>query len=535
MSDTSTPSTGSTEPRTRDVDTAERLTEHEALMWNVEKDPWLNPSGASVVLLDQPIDMERFRRVMRNGVARMPRMYQRIVPGLGRLSTPAWAPDAEFDLDYHVREIELTGDGSLRELFDLASQLYSEPLDRTRPLWRFVHITGREGGKAALYVLTHHVIADGIGQLRMAELYQQLTRDDEGPDDIDLESIVAEAVAATDVKEAGGDAGSSLGDTVQRTLGHLVRRQVGIGRRVAGEVIMWPADPSRARETAETAVMTVRSVIDQLQPGDDDRQGSPLLKNRSRHRHLEWVSVPVAGLKDAAHAAGASLNDAFLAGLADGAYRYHAEFGEPVAEFNSSFVVSTRSDNTAGGNSFTPVPVQLPGGDLNTKARIARVHERTTAARSEAGRTGGIGGLSGVVNLLPTSVVTRTARAAAAHIDFATSNLRGAPFELYVAGAKVENIVAMGPVAATGANITALSHEGTLNIGIFVDPAAFEHPEAFARHVDAAFVDMIAELAPAPEKPKPKKKTAKPKAKAAKAKAKPKTKKTTTKSKKAES
>ena len=26
----------------------DRMTEHEALMWNIEKDPWLNPSGASL-------------------------------------------------------------------------------------------------------------------------------------------------------------------------------------------------------------------------------------------------------------------------------------------------------------------------------------------------------------------------------------------------------------------------------------------------------------------------------------------------------
>ena len=33
------------------------MTDHEALMWNVEKDPWLNPNGASLTILDQPVDM----------------------------------------------------------------------------------------------------------------------------------------------------------------------------------------------------------------------------------------------------------------------------------------------------------------------------------------------------------------------------------------------------------------------------------------------------------------------------------------------
>ena len=29
-----------------------KMSDAEALMWNVEKDPWLNPSGASLTVLD---------------------------------------------------------------------------------------------------------------------------------------------------------------------------------------------------------------------------------------------------------------------------------------------------------------------------------------------------------------------------------------------------------------------------------------------------------------------------------------------------
>ncbi len=89
--------------RERENDQSERMSEHEALMWNIEKDPWLNPSGSSVMILDKPIDMEQFHRQMRNGIAKTPRLYQRAVPGFGRLSTPAWVPDIEFNLDAHLR------------------------------------------------------------------------------------------------------------------------------------------------------------------------------------------------------------------------------------------------------------------------------------------------------------------------------------------------------------------------------------------------------------------------------------------------
>lgn len=487
------------------------MSEHEALMWNIEKDPWLNPSGASVVLLDQPIDMERFRRQIRAGIAKTPRLYQRVVPGFARMSTPAWVADAEFDLDAHIREIVLPAPGTQRQLLDLAARLYSEPLDRTRPLWRFVMINGLEGGGSAIYTIIHHSVSDGIGQLRMAELYQQMTRDEDAPDPIDLEGIIADAVAADLGKESGGNLAESPLSALRDSTSHLVRRQAGIGRRIAGELALWPADPSRISNKVNTAMETVSSAVSQLRPSDEERSsGSPLWKERSRHRRLEWVRVPVADLKAAAATANGTVNDAFMAGLAEAAHRYHADRGAEIETLNSSFVLSTRKDSKAGGNAFTPVPVKLPASKMSVVDRMTAIIEMLADAKESATKTGGMTAMSGVANLLPISTVTQTARSAASRIDFSTSNLRGAPFELYCSGAKVLATIPMGPVAGTGANITALSLDGQLDIGIFADPAAITEPEAFRDAVEASFADMFAETKPKPTT-KPKKRAAKKK------------------------
>jgi len=475
------------------------MTEHEALMWNVEKDPWLNASGASLTLLDKPADFDHLRRTLRAAILQMPRLAERVVPGFGRLSTPAWAPDAEFDLSHHLQEMELPAAGDRRTLFDLATRLYNEPLDRTRPLWRFVSIKGLDDGGGALYVMMHHVIADGIGQMRMAEMYQQLTRNEPAPDEVDIESAIAAAAAASNVKESGGDSDSSLADAVRNSVGHVARRQLGIARRVAGEVVLWPADPARMNDKLVNLGETAAAAINQLTPPPEETShGSPLWNERSRHRHLEHLTLSVADLKAAGHAAGGSLNDAFLAGLAEGAHRYHAKREAPAQTFSSSFVLSTRSDSKAGGNSFTPVPVRLPGAAMTVLERLRLVHQAATDAREQAERTGGVGGLSGIANLLPTSVVTRTARAQGARIDFATSNLRGAPMELFCAGAQVVRTIVMGPVAGTGANITAMSYQDNFEIGMFIDPEAITDPADFQVCVSEAFADMFAATNQAP-------------------------------------
>ena len=104
---------------------------------------------------------------------------------------------------------------------------------------------------------------------------------------------------------------------------------------------------------------------------------------------------------------------------------------------------------------------------------------------------GGLGALSGVANLLPTSVVTRAARARAARMDFATSNLRGAPFALYISGARVLELFSMGPVAGTACNATAISYDGGFDIGLFIDPVAIDAPGDFRDAVDGALRDVV--------------------------------------------
>ena len=469
------------------------MSEHEALMWNIEKDPWLNPSGGSLIILDRELDIERFRQTLRAGIAKTPRLYQRVVPGFARLSTPAWVPDAEFDIDFHLRELMLPSPGSERQLFDLAAQLYSEPLDRTRPLWKFIVITGLKKKRSAIFAIIHHSVSDGIGQLRMAELYQQISADEPPPPEVDLEAIIAEAVAEGDAKELGGNYGTSTRANIQASATHVARRQFGIGRRMVGEVAMWPADPSRLTDTVGTLVDTVKGAVAQLAPSEEEaHSGSPLWTGRSRQRHLEWVQLRVDDLKTIGRSAGGTVNDAFMAGLAEAAHRYHAAFDVDIETVNSSFVLSTRTDKKAGGNAFTPVPVKLPAGEMPASERVSAVMAAAEVAKEEAQKTGGMTGLSGVANLLPTSVVTSTARAAASRIDFATSNLRGAPFPIFISGAEVTATVPMGPVAGTGANITALSMNGNFDVGLFIDPAAITEPEQFRRHVEESFADMLA-------------------------------------------
>ena len=498
--------TSTTEPRRADQPRSDRAPERElrfdhrmsdaeALMWNVEKDPWLNPNGASLMICDRPIDAEQFRRRLRFAVLRIARLRERVVPGLGRLSPPAWRVDPEFDFDFHLRHISLPAPGTTRQLYDLAKRFYEDPFDRTRPLWLFVIIDGLEGGRGALFWKTHHSLSDGMGLVRLSELYMERRRELELPPEIDLDAIIADALveeAKTDSKEAGGDLSSSLVNTASKSLSHLWRRQQGIARRGATELGLWAADPLRAVEIGEGAVDAVSSTYRQVSGRGEVKGGSPLWTHRSRRRHLESVQVDLEALKDAGKVLGGSINDAFVTGAVVGSLAYHAKRNTPVDALNISFVVSTRSDKAMGGNSFTPSRVQAPGGKMSIGERLAGLRDLMAQGRSGVRGAGAFSTVAGLANLLPTSVVTRVARSQAAKMDFATSNLRGAPFPMYLSGAKLLQHVTLGPVAGTAFNMTALSYNGSLDIGLFIDPAAVEEPDDLRGCIAEAYGEILA-------------------------------------------
>jgi WS/DGAT/MGAT family acyltransferase len=479
--------------RPREQRFEQRMSDAEALMWNVEKDPWLNPSGGMVSICDRPIDFDQFRRRLRAAALHIPRLRQRVVPGFGRLSTPAWAFDPEFDFDYHLRHITLPAPGSTRDLLDLATRLYEDPFDRTRPLWIFVVIDGLEDGRGALFWKAHHSISDGIGFIRLSERYMERTRDAPVPPEVDLDAVTAAAIAAErpGPKEQGGDLAASLRTTAVKSLTHVWRRQVGIARRIVGEVALWPADPLRIRDTAEGVVGEVQTAIDQVRGGGQVAGGSPIWKARSRRRCLEGLRVDLEGARAAAKTLGGSVNDFFVAGAVIGALGYHAERNVEVDALNTSFVISTRTDTAAGGNSFTPTRVQVPGQPMLIEERFAAIRDLMAAKRAGVRGSGAMSRVAGVANLLPTSVVTRVARAQAAKVDFATSNLRAAPFPMYISGSRLLENVVMGPVAGTAFNLTVVSYNGSLDMGVFIDPAAVEDPAGLRRHLEDAYRHLL--------------------------------------------
>lgn len=471
---------------TRDIRQSTRMTETEALMWAAESDPWLSSGMGSVFVLDAAPDFERFVETMERASHSMLRLREK-VDDSGGIAPPRWVLDEDFDVYEHVRQVKLPGKGGVRELLDLAAQVFQDPFDVHRPLWQFIAVEGptrktKDSIRGGIIMKLHHSVSDGIGALRLAEMYLDFERDPKPSG-----ASALPPVPATEVQPSGAV------ETVLSELDYVVRQQLELARRAFAEVSLWGADTGRIKDALNSAGGLVKSMASSVNGGYDENSGSPLWKNRSRHRHLEVFDVPLDDLRAASKRLGGSINDVFVAGSAIAASRYHQDRDTPVEAFNLSFIISTRSDSAAGGNSFAPIPFSVTGEPLSTVEMFEEVKAAMAAKREAAGETSAdaMEFAAGLATMLPDSMIAKAGRARASKHDWATSNLRGAPIPIFAAGGQITHMYPVGPLGGTAFNLTAMSYNGNLHFGVFIDPTAVEDPEALRTHLVGAYESLL--------------------------------------------
>ena len=450
-----------------------KMSDAEALMWRLEKDPHLSSTFANIMLLDRVPDMARLRRRLEAATRAIPRLRQRVRPAPGGFSPPSWVEDHEFDIDYHLRHISLPRPSSVRHLLDVATQIVADPFDRNRPLWQFTVVQGI-GGRAAIIEKLHHTIADGERGVELSLSFLDFERDASEPTGSEAGSTSASAQP---------DEPSTPGLIRDALIGGL-RFPLGVMRQVSNMV----TDPAQVPATTAAFSRTARGIMAQL--AETERARSPLWTQRSIHRHLEVTRAPFRETKDAAKSLGGTLNTAFLTAAAEAASRYHDAMDTPVEYLRASMAISTRTEES-GANAFSLVRMLVPTAPMPIAERFRAIHEISEVARRH-GESAQLDTVATLAGGLPTSVITRLARQQAETVDFATSNVRGSPVPVYVAGAKLLENYPVGPLAGVAFNLTLLSYMGSLDTCANIDTAAIADPKLLARNLKQSFAALIA-------------------------------------------
>ena len=113
--------------------------------------------GALTIFEGPAPPFEDFLDSLRERLHLVPRYRQHLsVPPL-ETGRPLWVDDPSFNLEYHVRQTALPSPGSEEQLRALAGRIFSQQLDRSRPLWELWVVENLESAGSDATALRAHL------------------------------------------------------------------------------------------------------------------------------------------------------------------------------------------------------------------------------------------------------------------------------------------------------------------------------------------------------------------------------------------
>lgn len=456
------------------------MSENDAVMWHIERDPLLRSTIASVWVLDSAPDETRFEEMLTRATGAIPRLRQRVLADRRGIAPPKWETDPLFEPDYHIRRGRVGGEGTVRDLLDAAEPIAMQAFDKDRPLWELHQLDGMADGKVGVVMKLHHAVGDGMGLVRMTTALVETERD---PQDLPAVHSLDPAMAHERTSESAHRRDAIIHQT-----------ETGLKRGLSGAAALGRGVLDMARDpisTSKAFASTATSVARAMRPITEPM--SPIMRDRSMSLGFHETTAEVDQLKAAAKASEGTINDVYLAAMLGGIARYHHRHGAPIDELRMTMPINIRTRESAGvaGNVFAPARFTVPLGITDPVERIATVHELVQRERAEPAypRTGQIA--TGVYTLGP-AVFGRLMGSMLKAIDFVTSNVPGPSFPVYTAGALIERSIPFGPLSGAGANLTLYSYNGIADIGINIDRAAVPDGDAFTECLCDGLAEIIA-------------------------------------------
>jgi diacylglycerol O-acyltransferase / wax synthase len=408
----------------------------------------------------------------------VPRYRQRLafVPlGQGR---PKWVDDPHLNLRYHVRSTALPSPGSEQQLKALAGRVFSQQLDRDKPLWEVWLVEGLEGDRFALLSKTHHALVDGISG-------------------VDLISVLFDTSPEPAAPTGPGDPWlpRPLPSRAQLLAEALLERTT-IPGEIARSVRAVFRGPRRIAEGVRDAAVGVGAMA---WAGLNPAPTSPYNKPIGPHRRYTWARADLARLKAIKDELGGTVNDVVLATVAGALGRHLRRRGHNTdgLELKAMVPVSVRTDVERGalGNRVTAMMAPLPVWCQEPVARLDIVSEELKGLKA-GGQAVGAQVMTDISGFAPPTIMDQAARLVARQrfFNLVVTNVPGPQIPLYMLGRRMLDPFPMVPLVKNqGLGIALLSYDGRINFGLVGDYDVLWDLDDLAEDVE----ESLAELAEA--------------------------------------
>ncbi|MGB8329836.1 MAG: wax ester/triacylglycerol synthase family O-acyltransferase [Polyangiales bacterium] len=447
----------------------ERLSALDATFLDVESEAAPMHVGAALIFDAKPLtlshgglDIDRLSRYTEAALDSIPRYRQRLewIPGFGH---PVWVDDERFDMHFHLRHTRLPLPGEERSLKRLVGRLFSQHLDRSRPLWEFWVVEGVENDTFALVIKVHHCMVDGVAGVQLLEALLQVS-----PIPVEREPQPWRARPAP--------------SRAQLVLNETNHRIDGL-RRLSHYM-------PRVRENFQGLASVLRS-------GMKPAPKTPFTEHDiSPYRRFDWTSFELNDVKAIRKSLGGTINDMVVATTTGAVRRFLLRRGTDVDSmkgFRTVLPVNTRkSGGLSVGNHVAMLLADLPVSDNDPIERLRKVIAVTTALKKESNQTGGAELIEDVADLTTKRLVSELYRTAMRlrTYNLIITNVPGPPFPLYMLGAPMKAIYPMVPLMQNqNLGIALFSYAGGLHWGFNADWESFPDVHEFVEDIKASFAE----------------------------------------------
>ncbi|MGO9488493.1 MAG: WS/DGAT/MGAT family O-acyltransferase [Solirubrobacteraceae bacterium] len=406
----------------------------------------------------------------------VPRYRQRLahVPlGQGR---PVWTDDPHFNPRYHIRHTALPKPADDAALKRLAGRLFSQRLDRSKPLWEIWLVQSMSGGRFALIAKTHHALVDGISGVDITTVLFDTAREPAAP---------TAPPTAWSAKPLPGRA-KLLGEA-------LIERSTVPNEMLRGARALLRA-PRRAVSQAREGLASVGATT--LAGISAPAPPSPFNVDIGPHRRYTFLDADLARFKAVKDSLGGTLNDVVLASvsLALGRYLRREGIDTEGLVLKAMVPVSVRAKEQRGelGNQVAAMWAPLPVGVESPAENLQKIAASMEDLK-KSGQAVGAQVLTNLAGFAPPTILSQAARLQARqqYFNLVVTNVPGPQFPLYLLGRELRNLYPVVPLAARQAlGIAVMSYNGHLGFGLLGDYDALPGLDAIAEDLKWAAASL---------------------------------------------
>jgi diacylglycerol O-acyltransferase len=442
--------------------------------------------GGLTVVEGPPPTMTEFLEQIRRRLHLVPRYRHKLASTALDSGRPVWIDDPSFNLEYHIRHTALPSPGRWEQLCGLTARIFSQQLDRSKPLWEMWLIEGLEDDRFALITKTHHSLIDGIAGVDLATVLFDLSPD------------------PPPIRHSGRPWKPHPEPNAAELVAAGLRGAVRGGIELAEGAIDALAHPEHALARAREAAEGVGEIV---WAGLNPAPETPLNVPIGPHRRFFGIGCKLEDFKTVKNAFGGTVNDVVLAVVTGALRSFLISRGRRTAgvEMRALVPVSVRveDEHAQGGNRIVVMRGPLPVYISDPVQRLRFVSQAMDGLK-ESKQALGAEVIAGAQNFAPPTILAQASR-----LNFSTrlfnlivTNVPGPQFPLYVLGREMLDAY---PIAFLPENhalaIGIMSYNGQMNFGLLGDYDALPDIDTISDSIAeelATLVSLAREAVPAP-------------------------------------